>query len=88
VLKKCGWLFYKPRQLILTAAPSLKYYDPETNKIKGTIPLTKATIAKNDGSGKFHISIPTRTYYFKEMEHITDKWVNTINDIIKNYNQS
>ena len=34
VLKKCGWLFYKPRQLILNNKPRLVYYDPDTNQLK------------------------------------------------------
>lgn len=34
VLKKCGWLFYKPRQLILNSKPKLVYYDPDTNQLK------------------------------------------------------
>ena len=34
VNKKCGWLFYKPRQLILTDTPKLIYYDPTNNSIK------------------------------------------------------
>lgn len=31
VLKKCGWFFYRARQLILNSKPSLLYFDPETN---------------------------------------------------------
>lgn len=34
VLKKCGWIFYKPRQLILKDNHRLLYYDPQTNKLK------------------------------------------------------
>ena len=34
VNKKCGWLFYKPRQLILTDVPKLVYYDPANNALK------------------------------------------------------
>jgi len=34
VLKKCGWLFYKPRQLILNNKPRLVYYDPDSNQLK------------------------------------------------------
>lgn len=32
--KKCGWLFYRNRKLILTSAPRLSYYEPKTNKYK------------------------------------------------------
>lgn len=34
VLKKCGWLFFRPRQLVLNSKPRLVYYDPETNQLK------------------------------------------------------
>ena len=34
VMKKCGWIFYKPRQLILKDNHRLLYYDPQTNKLK------------------------------------------------------
>jgi serine/threonine protein kinase len=34
VEKKCGWIFYKPRQLILNSKPRLMYYDPNTNQLR------------------------------------------------------
>jgi hypothetical protein len=34
VLKKCGWLFYKPRQVVVKDSGWLYYYDPETNMLK------------------------------------------------------
>jgi hypothetical protein len=34
VMKKCGWVFYKPRQLILKDNYTLLYYDPQTNLLK------------------------------------------------------
>ena len=34
VLKKCGWWFYRPRQLILNSKPKLVYYDPDSNQLK------------------------------------------------------
>lgn len=40
VLKKCGWVFYKPRQLILKDSHKLFYYDPQTNKLKVIIIIT------------------------------------------------
>lgn len=34
VLKKCGWLFYKPRQVVVKDSGWLYYYDPESNMLK------------------------------------------------------
>ncbi len=34
VLKKCGWIFYKPRQLIFKEIGKLYYYDPTTGQLK------------------------------------------------------
>ena len=43
VLKKCGWLFYKPRQLILNNKPRLVYYDPDSNQLKVDLWVKKET---------------------------------------------
>jgi len=83
VLKKCGWLFYKPRQLILTDAPKLVYYDPATNMQKGEIKLLPDTKAEFDGKTKFIISTTERKYFFKAMEHPIEKWVELINATVK-----
>ena len=32
--KKCGWLFYYNRKLVLTSVPSLSYFAPKTNVYK------------------------------------------------------
>ncbi len=34
VMKKCGWFFFKTRQLMLNSKPRLVYYDPETSQLK------------------------------------------------------
>jgi len=34
VLMKTGWLFYKPRLLVLNNQPRLTYFDPETKELK------------------------------------------------------
>ena len=34
VQKRCGWVFYKPRQLVLTDILRLYYFDPQTNELK------------------------------------------------------
>jgi len=83
VLKKCGWLFYKPRQLILTDAPKLVYYDPATNMQKGEIKLLPDTKAEFSGKTQFIISTTERKYFFKAMEHPIEKWVELINATVK-----
>lgn len=80
VMKKCGWVFYKPRQLILKDNKKLLYYDPQTNKlkvffflfllvlksyIKGEIIINSSVKAELTDKKKFIVSIPTRKYYFK-----------------------
>jgi len=82
-LKKCGWLFYKPRQLILNSKPKLVYYDPDTNQLKGEILLTATTKAELECKTKFVITAPNRKYIFKEMEHSASKWVDLINNTVK-----
>ncbi len=32
--KKCGWVFYYNRKLVLTTLPRLSYYSPKTNEYK------------------------------------------------------
>ena len=32
--KKCGWIFYKKRKLVLTTRPRLSYFDPSNNEYK------------------------------------------------------
>ncbi len=34
VKKKCGWIFYNKRKLVLTSRPRLSYYDPESGQYK------------------------------------------------------
>lgn len=36
VRKKCGWIFYHNRKLVLTSQPRLSYYLPTTNQYKVT----------------------------------------------------
>ncbi len=39
--KKCGWVFYYNRKLVLTALPRLSYYKPKSNEYKVQNRLTK-----------------------------------------------
>lgn len=34
VMKKCGWIFYNPRKIVVKDCKKLEYYDPETNLLK------------------------------------------------------
>jgi len=83
VLKKCGWLFFKPRQLILNSKPRLVYYDPDSNQLKGEIPLAPTTKAELESKTKFLVKTPNRTFVFKEMEHSAEKWVEIINTAVQ-----
>lgn len=68
VLKKCGWIFYKPRLLILRSNHTLEYFDPNTNIQKGTIKIIKDCKAGLDGDNKWWLQIPGRRYHFKFYE--------------------
>ena len=37
VTKKCGWIFYKKRKLVLTTRPRLSYFDSGNNEYKVSI---------------------------------------------------
>ena len=69
VLKKTGWLFYRPRQLILNSKPRLVYYDPDSNQLKGEIPLAPTTKAELESKTKFIINTPTKKFVFKVIDY-------------------
>lgn len=68
VLKKTGWLFYRPRQLILNSKPRLVYYDPDSNQLKGEIPLAPTTKAELESKTKFIINTPNKKFVFKVID--------------------
>ena len=84
ILKKCGWLFYKKRKVVLTSDSKIKYYDPKTNVHRGDIILNKNVKAEKTEDTKFNIITLKKTYCFKGLtaEKTTD-WINSINSIIK-----
>ena len=84
--KKCGWVFYKKRKLILTALPKISYYEPDTNIHKGDIILTRMVKVQEISPTAFTITIPRRTYRFEgsNKDEIKD-WVKSINDAIRIY---
>lgn len=73
VQKKAGLLF-KKRQLIITGKPAIQYFDPSNNKLKGEIPLGP-DIHVTVNAKKFNIVTPKRTYYFKEILDVPERWV-------------
>jgi len=83
ILKRCGWLFYKNRKLVLTATSSLNYYDPNTGEHRGDIPLEKGVSAVKVEGRKFNVISVNRVYYFKgTTEESADEWVKAINSAI------
>jgi len=86
VYKKCGWIFYKKRKLVLTSRPRLAYYEVDNGEYKGDVLLTKKVKSVKTNDTKFSIITPNRTYYFEGLnKENADEWVQTINDGIKNY---
>ena len=83
VLKKCGWLFYKKRKLVLNGKPRLSYYDPDNNEYKGDISLTKNTKAVKMSTTKFQIITSHRIYYLEGINaKDADQWIEMINTVI------
>ena len=86
VLKKCGWIFYKKRKLVLTSRPRLSYYDSGNGNYKGDVLLTKKVKAVKSGSNKFNAVTPNRTYYFEGLTpECADEWIKKLNDAIRDY---
>eukprot|EP00826_Nyctotherus_ovalis_P058141 TRINITY_DN7974_c0_g3_i4.p1 TRINITY_DN7974_c0_g3~~TRINITY_DN7974_c0_g3_i4.p1 ORF type:complete len:389 (+),score=116.70 TRINITY_DN7974_c0_g3_i4:425-1591(+) len=81
ILKRCGWLFYKKRRLILTAKPLLSYYDPSSNEHRGDIPLERGVRAVKVDDKKFNVVTESRVYYFKGTES-ADDWISKINNCL------
>ena len=86
VSKKCGWIFYKRRKLVLTTRPRLSYYDPNSKEYKGDILLTKKVKAMKASTSKFNVITPNRTYNFDaDTQASADEWVFAINEAIDKY---
>ncbi len=87
--KKSPWLFYDKRKLVLYNTPRVDYLDPDSNVLKGSIPLTKECYAEIVDSTKFELKTPNRDYTFmcKPKYDITP-WVTSLNEAIKEYAKS
>jgi 3-phosphoinositide dependent protein kinase-1 len=84
--KKSPWLYYDKRKLILYNTPRVDYLDPDSNLLKGSIPLTKECKAELIDSIKFELKTPNRDFTFmcKPKYDITP-WVISINEAIQQY---
>jgi 3-phosphoinositide dependent protein kinase-1 len=83
ILKRCGWLFYKKRKLVLTVESLLSYYDPNTGEHRGDISLEKDVKAVKVEGRKFNVITTNRVYYFKgTTEESANEWVRAINSSI------
>lgn len=84
--KKSPWLYYDKRKLILFNTPRVDYLDPDSNLLKGSIPLSKKCKAELIDSTKFELQTPNRHFTFmcKPKYDITP-WVIAINEAIQQY---
>jgi len=88
VSKKCGWLFYCNRLLILNDKPCLTYHDPDTKELKGEIPLDENTVAQLDSKTSWVVKTSNKKYNFKEIKaESSEKWVNAINMMVDRIKQ-
>eukprot|EP00826_Nyctotherus_ovalis_P007237 TRINITY_DN11796_c0_g1_i5.p1 TRINITY_DN11796_c0_g1~~TRINITY_DN11796_c0_g1_i5.p1 ORF type:complete len:267 (+),score=72.74 TRINITY_DN11796_c0_g1_i5:167-967(+) len=87
VLKKCGWIFYRDRDLVLNEKPRLVYFSSRTKKYRGDIILTECMRAIKKGGNSFYLVTPKRTYYFKgKSKKDAEEWVEAINKAIRKIN--
>lgn len=87
VLKKCGWVFYRNRDLVLNERLRLVYFSTRTKKYRGDVILTERMRAVKKGGNSFYLVTPKRTYYFKgKSKKDADEWVEAINGAIRKIN--
>eukprot|EP01132_Coremiostelium_polycephalum_P004843 gene4843-6036_t len=91
VWKKKGFSI-KKRQLILTTGFRLIYIDPKKMEQKGTIPwstdLKPEIPSGKSNSSNFIIYTPKRKYILEDVEHNPQKWIDSINLALSNYNNN
>ena len=82
VKKKCGWI-YKKRVLVALETPCLKYYDPANRaECRGVIEITPQMKVEVKGKSEFVVTIPKRSYFFKDLHNNADEWKTLISDLI------
>jgi serine/threonine protein kinase len=84
--KKSPWLYYDKRKLILFNTPRVDYLDPDSNLLKGSIPLSKKCKAELIDSTKFELQTPNRHFTFMcKPKYDISPWVIAINEAIQLY---
>jgi serine/threonine protein kinase len=81
VKKKCGWI-YKKRILRLCDTPCLKYFDPAKGECRGIIEVNPQIKVEVKGKSEFVITIPKRSYFFKDLSNNAEDWKNLISNQI------
>jgi 3-phosphoinositide dependent protein kinase-1 len=82
--KKSPWFHYNTRYLKLYENGILEYFEPNSNKVKGTILINEYCKIEKD-ENKFELFTEQRKFTFKHNEiRIIDEWVEKINGIIFN----
>lgn len=86
LLKKCGWIFYKPRRVfVYKDPPRLIYFGVEDNEFRSSVPLKKDTTVEYDGANRFILDVNTRTYIFKENDIAINNWVDLLRQTINKF---
>jgi serine/threonine protein kinase len=84
--KRSRWFYYDKRKIVLFNSPRIDYMDPDTNILKGSIPLTKECSAHLVSSVRFDLKTPNRDYVFMcKSKYDISPWVTAINDAINNF---
>ena len=81
VKKKCGWV-YKKRILEIMEKPSILYYEPVKNELRGGIEISPQLRAEAKNNTDFHIITPKRVYFFKAITGTSEVWVNSVNELV------
>ena len=82
--KKSPWFHYNLRYFKLYENGILEYFEPNSNKVKGTIIINEYCKVEKE-ENKFELFTEERKFTFKHNENkIIDEWIENINHIIFN----
>lgn len=73
---------WRKRQLIITDQPRISYKNLD-NDYKGDVIVSPDLRAELKGNKDFILITPVRTYHFKEILGSGQKWVDTVNKLVK-----